>query len=145
MISDLLPFAAHACVTVGLAFACVATDPDARRMSTLVCDGRALPGSRIVKIGRWSNGRVCLLNHTALPVGHGLYFGRTAAVHMRGMLIAIDIVFLDDRGRVVGLVESAAPGEGRIRGPKGARATLELGRGTIKAAGLAFGQTVALA
>jgi uncharacterized membrane protein (UPF0127 family) len=128
-----------------LAFACVATDPDARRMSTLVCDGRALSGSRIVKVGRWSNGRVGLLNHAALPVGHGLYFGRTAAVHMRGMLIAIDIVFLDARGRVVGLVEGAAPDSGRVRGPKGTRATLELGHGTIETARLGLGQTVALA
>jgi hypothetical protein len=79
-----------------------------------------------------------LLGTRALPAGDGLWIRPCRQVHMFGMRYAIDVVFLDDTHRVVGLTPDLQPG--RIS-PKVREATsvLELPAGTIAGTGLVAG------
>jgi len=56
------------------------------------------------------------------------------------MLFAIDVVFLAGDGQVLAIHADVAPGVGRLVGPKGTRAVLELNTGvatkSIEAGGL---------
>ncbi len=72
----------------------------------------------------------------------GLYFPDCSVVHTGWMRLRPDLVFLDDRGRVTGVIHSA--GRWRIfRGPPGSRHTLELPEGALSAAGIRPGETLA--
>lgn len=51
-----------------------------------------------------------LLFSAPLAPGDGLYIEPCPSIHMFGMTYAIDCVFLDKEGTVVGLVESIPPG-----------------------------------
>jgi hypothetical protein len=85
-----------------------------------------------------------LLGTRSLPSGDGLWIRPCRQVHMFGMRYAIDVVFLDDGHRVVGLVSGLAPG--RVS-PKVREATsvLELPAGTIARHGLAAGARLEIA
>jgi uncharacterized membrane protein (UPF0127 family) len=85
-----------------------------------------------------------LLGTRSLPPGDGLWIRPCRQVHMFGMRYAIDVVFLDDTHRVVGLAPDLEPG--RIS-PKVREATsvLELPAGTIAAAGLLAGAQLEIA
>ena len=85
-----------------------------------------------------------LLGTRVLPEGDGLWIRPCRQVHMFGMRYAIDVVFLDDSHRVVGLTSDLAPG--RIS-PKVREATsvLELPAGTIARAGLVTGAQLEIA
>lgn len=111
------------CILAGLA---LRSDSDARRLMTASVDGLAIVGSTIVRTTAHLNGRCGLLNHSALAPRSGLYLPKSRSVHTRGMLFAIDIVFLDDAGRVLAIHEDTAPGQGKIRGPSATQAVLEL-------------------
>jgi hypothetical protein len=52
-----------------------------------------------------------LLGTTSLPAGAGLLIAPCNSIHMFGMKYAIDCVFLDGDSKVVGLVETIAPGQ----------------------------------
>lgn len=82
-----------------------------------------------------------LIGTASLADGEGLWIRPCRQVHMFWMRYPIDVVFLDDAGRVVGLVERLQPG--RIS-PKFARAAsvLELPAGTIARSGVTPGATV---
>jgi protein-S-isoprenylcysteine O-methyltransferase Ste14/uncharacterized membrane protein (UPF0127 family) len=82
-----------------------------------------------------------LLGTTRLAPGEGLWIKPSNQVHMFGMRYAIDVVFLDDAGRVLRLVRSLAPN--RIS-PRVARATsvLELPAGTLDRVALSEGDRV---
>jgi uncharacterized membrane protein (UPF0127 family) len=85
-----------------------------------------------------------LLGTSSLPAGHGLWIRPCRQVHMFGMRYAIDVVFLDDATRVVGLAADLRPW--RVSPHVGAATSvIELPAGTIAASGLAVGQTLTLA
>ena len=53
---------------------------------------------------------VGLLKTPSLESGAGLYIVPCSQIHMFGMKYAIDVVFMDKQGVVVGLCESIQPG-----------------------------------
>ncbi len=82
-----------------------------------------------------------LLGRRGLPEGHGLLIPRCGSVHMFGMRFAIDVVFLDDEGVVVKVVENLRPW--RMAVSSGTQA-LELPAGTVAriAPGLGSGDRI---
>jgi len=50
-----------------------------------------------------------LLFTSNLPTGKGLYIAPCQAIHMMGMVYAIDCVFVDKQGTVVGLCKEVKP------------------------------------
>ncbi|HEX5147148.1 MAG TPA: DUF192 domain-containing protein [Conexibacter sp.] len=60
----------------------------------------------------------------ALPSGAGLLLPGTRSIHTCGMRFALDLLWLDRRGRVVRVDRGVRPW--RVRGCRGARAVLEL-------------------
>ena len=59
-----------------------------------------------------------------LPPHAALLLPSTRSIHTFGMRFAIDLVWLDETGRVVRVDRSVAPG--RVRGCRAARAVVEL-------------------
>src|SRR6516225_1959204 len=82
-----------------------------------------------------------LLGTKRLDPGEGLWIKPSNQIHMFGMRYALDLVFLDDAGRVLRLVHSLAPN--RIS-PRVADATsvLELPAGTLTRVALVEGDLV---
>src|SRR5262245_51254895 len=70
-----------------------------------------------------------LLGTRRLETGDGLWIRPSNQVHMFGMRYAIDVVFLDDRGRVLRVVHDLQPNRISPR-VKGATSVLELPAGT---------------
>jgi hypothetical protein len=84
-----------------------------------------------------------LLGTRSLPDGDGLWIRPCRQVHMFWMRYAIDVVFLDDARRVVGLAPDLRPW--RISPlVKPATSVLELPAGTIGRTGLREGQTLTI-
>ncbi len=83
-----------------------------------------------------------LLGRTRMEDDEALLLTPCAAVHTFGMRMAIDIVFLDRRQRV--LAVHAAVRRARIRAHWRARETLELGAGRAAALGIVRGATLLL-
>ncbi len=84
-----------------------------------------------------------LLTRSHLDAGDGLIIDPCHSIHTWFMRFAIDVLFLDDGGRVVRLVEALPPfrfASGRPR----ARVTVELPAGTIRRAAIAVGARLGL-
>ena len=81
-----------------------------------------------------------LLGATELPAGTGLLFPRTRSVHTHFMRFPIDVVFLDDGGRVVAVRRALPPW--RFAAAKAASSTLELAAGECARLGLAEGDVL---
>lgn len=82
-----------------------------------------------------------LLDRTSLEEGEGLLLTSCQSIHMFGMRFAIDAVFLDKNGVVVGVLENFAPGKlSKIFGK--AKSCLELPAGTVKKTGTTLGDVV---
>src|SRR5262245_5151607 len=77
-----------------------------------------------------------LLGTRGLEPGHGLWIKPCNQVHMFGMRYAIDVVFLDDEGRVLRMVHDLQPNRISPR-VAGATSVLELPAGTLARVGLA--------
>jgi uncharacterized membrane protein (UPF0127 family) len=71
-----------------------------------------------------------LLFSPPLQPGEGLVLQPCSSIHMFGMKFALDVVFIDKQSRVVGVVESIAPGQMSKYFPT-AHACFELPPGTI--------------
>lgn len=84
-----------------------------------------------------------LLFTTSLPQGHGLYITPCQAIHMMGMVYAIDCVFIDKDNVVVGLAESVKP---FLLSPffKAAKGCIELPVGTIASSKTQIGDLISL-
>lgn len=82
-----------------------------------------------------------LLGTRRLDPGDGLWIKPSNQVHMFGMRYAIDVVFLDDGGRVLGVVHALQPNRISPRF-KGATSVLELPAGTLERVGVAAGDLV---
>lgn len=79
-----------------------------------------------------------LLGTRGLPEGDGLWIVPCRQVHTVGMRYAIDVVFLDEAGRVVDVVRGLAPGRFSRRVVE-ATSVLELPAGTVERSGLVPG------
>ena len=85
--------------------------------------------------------RIGLLGHGGLSPGQGLWIVPSRGVHTCGMRFAIDLVALDDCGRVVDLVPSFGPW--RVRLPRDrCLGVLELPPGTIALSGTRLGDPI---
>src|SRR5262245_20704519 len=82
-----------------------------------------------------------LLGTKRLEPGEGLWIKPSNQIHMFGMRYALDLVFLDDAGRVLRLVHALAPNRISPR-VRGATSVLELPAGTLEGIALAEGDTV---
>ena len=86
---------------------------------------------------------VGLLKHTHLPEDEGLLIMPCRGVHTCGMRFAIDVVALDEAGKVVDAVERLGPW--RIRLPRpGAVSVLELPAGSLSRSRTARGHRIEL-
>ena len=85
--------------------------------------------------------RTGLLHHTSLPEGEGLWIVPSRGVHTFGMKFAIDVLALDEAGRVIDLVADMKPR--RIRLPrKGTAGVLELPAGWLAKTGTTLGHRI---
>ena len=82
-----------------------------------------------------------LLGTRRLDPGEGLWIKPSNQVHMFGMRYAIDVVFLDDAGRVLRVVHALQPNRISPR-VKGATSVLELPAGTAARMALVEGAQV---
>lgn len=90
----------------------------------------------------WSR-MVGLLAHTSLPVGEGLLLEPAWSIHTWFMRITIDVVFLDDEGRVLRVYPELPPWR-LVSGTRAARTVLEFGAGTLARTPLAPRDLVSL-
>jgi uncharacterized protein len=84
-----------------------------------------------------------LLGTRRLEPGEGLWIKPSNQVHMFGMRYAIDVVFLDDAGRVLRVVHALQPNRISPR-VKGATSVLELPAGTAARVELVEGARVTI-
>jgi uncharacterized membrane protein (UPF0127 family) len=136
-----MPMAFVALTPIILALLALLVRSDARpeRCAALALNGAALGGWSVVVARSYLNRRVGLLNHSGLGPGDGLWLTGTRAVHGRGMVFPIDVVFLAGDGTVLAVHAGLAPGFGRLSGPQGTSEVLEIAAGGIARLGLAPG------
>lgn len=82
-----------------------------------------------------------LLRHKELPEGEGLWIVPSRGVHTWGMRFAIDVISLDESGRIVDLAEDLKPWRMRLPRP-GCVGVLELPAGTIALSGTRLGDAI---
>jgi uncharacterized membrane protein (UPF0127 family) len=103
-----------------------------------------LAGGEVIHVARTFRSRLRgLLGTRDLPSGHALMLTRTRSIHMIGMHLTIDLVWLDAAGQPVRVDHAVAPGQ-RRRCPT-ARSVLETPSGEgdrfaelVRAAGVAM-------
>jgi uncharacterized membrane protein (UPF0127 family) len=83
-----------------------------------------------------------LLGRASLDPGEGLFISGTASIHTHFMRFPIDVVFLDDEGVAIRIVENLTPW--RIRRVAGATSVLELPSGECGRVGLSQGDRLEL-
>ncbi|MEN0015245.1 MAG: DUF192 domain-containing protein [Solirubrobacteraceae bacterium] len=70
-----------------------------------------LGGGEVIHVARTFRARLRgLLGTDVLPSGHALLLTRTRSIHMLGMRLTIDLVWLDAEGRPVRVDHAVAPG-----------------------------------
>lgn len=84
---------------------------------------------------------VGLLRTPGLEPGQGLYIAPCSQIHMFGMKYAIDVVFMDKKGIVVGLCKSIPPGKASALYAR-AHGCVELPAGTIEDTGTQEGDEI---
>lgn len=84
-----------------------------------------------------------LLGTRSLPAGQGLLLEPCNGIHMLGMLYAIDCVFIDEQGVVVGLAPRVPP-MGLSKTYRKAKSCLELPIGVIDSTGTVCGDRLSL-
>mgnify|MGYP002066564741 CR=1 FL=1 len=97
-----------------------------------------LLGDKVRTASTFLSRLVGLLGTDAIAEGEGLWIVPCRSVHTLGMRYPIDVVFLDARGVVVGILQGLPPNRvGRV--VRDARGALELRAGTLAATGTAPG------
>ncbi|HEX2240894.1 MAG TPA: DUF192 domain-containing protein [Actinomycetota bacterium] len=71
-------------------------------------DGRVLAGQVAIASSMWARARG-LLGRSELARGEALVLPKTKQVHTVGMTFPIDVLFLDENGRVLHLVRAMRP------------------------------------
>jgi uncharacterized membrane protein (UPF0127 family) len=84
-----------------------------------------------------------LLGRADLPEGEGILLRPAGSVHTFFMRFAIDVVFLDGDGVVIGIAPELAPW--RTAGRRGAKSVVELSSGECARRGIAVGDALQLA
>ena len=97
--------------------------------------GRAV--AVVSRTDNWLSKGWGVLGYRFLPPGEGLWLPGVASVHTVGVRFALDLLFLDAEMRTVRIVPNVPPGQWLMRA-SGAAHTLELGAGTLAAAGTAL-------
>lgn len=87
-----------------------------RSVSCLKINGRHFRNFKILQLNSFLNRRVGLLNHQYLPEGFGVLIKSSAGIHTRGMLISVDLVFIDHRNKVDEILTNVGPNQ-HIRKP----------------------------
>lgn len=103
-----------------------------------------MAGGEVIHVARTFRSRLRgLLGTDELPPGHALLLTRTRSIHMLGMKLTLDLVWLDAAGRPVRVDHAVAPGERRRCND--ARSVLEVGLGEgdhfatlVRASGMAM-------
>ena len=83
-----------------------------------------------------------LLGRRALELDEGLLLRPAGSVHTAFMRFPIDVVFMDDEGRVLRVADRIKPW--RTASVKGAKAVIELPAGAAALAGITPGQRLRL-
>lgn len=120
------------------------SDGDARRLRGLALNGEVLAEWRVVVAKSWVNRRVGLLNHASLDRRCALWLDGTGAVHVKGMLFPIDVLFLDAGGAVITTAPGVQPDAAPIVGPSGSVTVLEMAAGVAADLGLKVGDRLEL-
>jgi uncharacterized membrane protein (UPF0127 family) len=129
---ELLPLGLMTLLALTFAVLAVRSDGRKKRLNVLTVKGQAVDGSRIVVARSWLNVRAGLLNHAGLAAGTGLWLKGSRAVHTRGMLFPLDLIFLDGGGRVLAVKAHAQPGMKALKGPAGTAHVLEVAAGAAQ-------------
>lgn len=87
-------------------------------------------GTRVARASTWWSRLRGFIGRPEPRQGEGILLVRCDAIHTWWMAFALDVLFLDERGRVLDVVRSLAPWKG-IRRVPGARYVLEVPVGTI--------------
>jgi uncharacterized membrane protein (UPF0127 family) len=105
-------------------------------LNTVIADHVGVAATRAARA-------VGLLSRTGLEPGEALWIVPSRGVHTCGMRFAIDVVALDEAGKVIDCVSNLKPW--RLRLPRrGTAGVLELPAGTLQASGTAVGHQVLL-
>jgi uncharacterized membrane protein (UPF0127 family) len=83
------------------------------------------------------------LSRSAIDAEEGLLFEDCSAIHTIGMRTPIDVIFLDEYGRVKQIHPAVGPGRGRV-GCSSASKVLEMGPGFVDAHDLLIGDRLLL-
>lgn len=97
------------------------------------------PLDRIVLANTFLRRLIGLLGRKALSQREGLLISPCPSIHTFFMRFSIDVVFLDEKYKVIGIAESVLPNRIRL-GPKGTKHVLELADGNVKNTGLHLDQ-----
>ena len=127
----MIEIAATTLLISALLYLAVNTDRDQKRVKTLVVNGELLVGWLIIAPTSWANRRVGLLNTAVMPENFGLLI-TSSSVHMKGMLCSLDLIGIDQNGKITHTYESALPDTPVIRMPKSTAKILELPTGTVR-------------
>lgn len=101
-----------------------------------------LLGNRIMLVDTWSGRLRGYLGRPEPQLGEGMLLVRCNAVHMYGLDFALDLVFLDDSGRVVKTIEGLQPWKRTSRIERAGLA-LEIPTGVIAASYTRVGDRLA--
>lgn len=110
-------------------------------MKVVIRESGAVLGNRIAAADTFFRRFKGLMLTGRLPDGEGLYIRPCTSVHTFFMKYAIDVLHLNEEGRIVGMESSLKPGKWGAS-IKGTRYVVELPAGTLEKARACIGQTV---
>jgi len=97
-----------------------------------------LLGSKVTLASSWMSRLRGYIGRPEPRPGEGILLVRCNAIHTFWMSFDLDVLFLDEKGKVLELVESLRPWR-RTRRVPGARYVLEVPAGTVEASGTLVG------
>lgn len=111
-----------------------------RRQAIVARNGRVVAANLATAATSWGRFRG-LMWRSSLPPGHALLIEPARGIHTHFMRFPIDLVYLDDAGRVTGLREGMRPWRFDLTN---AAAVIEAPVGTIRAADVRLGDEIRL-
>ncbi len=121
-----------------------AQSPDAKQDPPMICRNLTKGNvvvSRLIVADTFETRRRGFLGRTSIEQGEGMLIIPCRSIHMIGMKFALDVVFLDEKKRVVGVRSEVKPGTPMVRCGE-AESTLELPVGTVEAKRIEKGDTL---
>jgi uncharacterized membrane protein (UPF0127 family) len=133
--------------TAWILYIVINADNSLERVKQLTVNDKLQDSSKINQLQTMMNKKIGLLNHTSLAAGEGLWFKGSIIplrkVHMNGMLINIEILYLNRAGVVLKCIE-AKPNQNDLPSPKGTFQILEMGTGSLEKYSISIGSKLAL-